>query len=263
MKAAGENQRARRLWRCRLALAGWATCLLVLCASATAQAAQTASLSAAFKPERLGAATSVTFAFAIRSADGAVPSPLSAVEIRYPAGLGLLTSGLGVASCQPARLERSGPDACPADSLMGTGTAELRFAIGPQILEEDASLALIAGPSPNGYLHMLIAATGTQPVATRVVMSTLLDEGALQITVPAVPSLPEGPDIAIVGVQATLGGPLTYYEHTRGRTVAYHPRGIGLPAHCPHGGFAFSASFTFTDGSQASAHTTVRCPRRS
>lgn len=244
-------------------MAASAACLLALIVTAPAQAAQRASLSAAFKPERLGGATSVTFAFTITSPGSAVPSALQAVVIHYPAGLGILTSGLGVASCQPARLEQAGPGACPADSLMGTGTAALRFAIGPQVLEEDASLALIAGPSPDGYLHMLIAATGTQPVATRVVMSTLLDEGALRITVPAVPSLPEGPNVAIVSVHATLGGPLTYYEHAHGRTVAYHPRGIGLPARCPHGGFQFSASFSFADASQASAHTTVRCPARS
>ena len=192
--------RARRVARCALtsATAAWA--------------GQSTTLTASFHPERLGGATSVSFAFAIKSPDGAVPSPLDGVEIRYPAGLGLATSGLGVATCEPTRLEASGPAACPADSRMGAGGAELRFQVGPQALQESASLALIAGPSPDGYLRLLIAATGTQPVAARVVMSTLLDEGALQITVPAVPSLPEGPDVAIVAVHATLGGSLIYYE---------------------------------------------------
>ena len=235
--------------------------VLGVCAT-SAWARQTASLSAAFTPERLGAPTSVTFAFTIKSPASAVPSPLAAVNIRYPAGLGLATNGLGVATCEPSRLQQSGAGACPADSHMGTGEAQLRFAVGPEVLEETASLALIAGPSPDGYLHMLIAATGTQPVAARVVMSTLLDEGALAISVPAVPSLPEGPDVAIVSVHATLGGALTYYERRGARTVAYHPRGIGLPAHCPRGGFAFSARFTFTDASHAEARTSVRCPRR-
>lgn len=237
-------------------------CALALISSASAWAGQSATLTAAFRPERLGQPTSVTFAFTIKAAGGGVPSPLSAVAIRYPAGLGLATNGLGVASCQPARLEQSGPQACPADSRMGSGGAQLRFAVGPQVFEEDASLALFAGPSPDGYLHMLIAATGTQPVAARVVMGTVLDAGALQITVPAVASLPEGPDVAIVGVHATLGGALTYYERRGGRTVTYHPRGIGLPARCPHGGFAFSARFSFADGSHAGARATVGCPRR-
>ena len=153
--------------------------VLALLTCTPARATQTAGLSAAFSPERLGAPTAVTFAFTIKSHGGAVPPPLSAVQIRYPAGLGLATNGLGVAACQPARLEQSGPGACPADSRMGGGEAQLRFAVGPEILEETASLALIAGPSTDGYVHMLIAATGTQPVAARVVMSTVLDEGAL------------------------------------------------------------------------------------
>ncbi|MGH2865794.1 MAG: hypothetical protein ACRDJX_11180 [Solirubrobacteraceae bacterium] len=232
----------------------------MLASASAAWAGQGATLSASFRPERLGDATSVSFAFTIKGPDGAVPSPLDRVEIRYPAGLGLATSGLGLATCEPARLEASGPAACPADSQMGAGSAELRFQIGPQVLQEGARLALIAGPSADGYLHLLIAATGTQPVAARVVMSTLLEEGALEITVPPVPSLPEGPDVAIVAVHATLGGRLTYYEHAHGHTVAYRPRGIGLPARCPRGGFHFSARFSFADGSHASARTTVRCP---
>jgi len=232
-----------------------------LAASAVpAQAAASATLSAAFHPERLGAPTSVSFAFTITDPAGSVPAPLSAVSIRYPAGLGLATSGLGVASCTAATIERYGPDACPTDSRMGSGSALLRFTIGGAVFSERASLALLAGPSPDGYLHLLIAATGTQPVAARVVMATLLDEGALQITVPAVPSLPEGPDVAIVTVQATLGGKLTYYEHDRGHTLAYHPRGPALPLRCPRGGFGFAASFTLADDSHTSARTTVSCP---
>lgn len=235
---------------------------LALTGAGPAWAGQSATLSASFHPKRLGAPSAVTFAFAIKSADSAVPPPLAAVSIRYPPGLGIATSGLGVASCQASLIERSGAGACPRDSRMGSGSAQLRFAIGPAVSEESASLALIAGPSSSGYLDVLIAATGTQPVAARVVMSTVLDEGALQITVPAVASLPEGPDVAIVGVHATLGGSLTYQEHSHGRTVTYHPRGIGLPARCPAGGFPFRARFTFADGSHASARTTVACPRR-
>lgn len=263
MTATGRQRGRHRRRRARISAAGTLTCALALLGGAPATAAQSASLSAAFTPERLGQPTAVSFAFTIRTPGGGVPPALSAVQIRYPAGLGIATSGLGVASCQPSRLEQSGPDGCPADSRMGSGQAQLRFAIGPQVFQEDASLALIAGPSPDGYVHMLIAATGTQPVAARVVMATLLNEGALNITVPAVASLPEGPDVAIVSVHATLGGPLTYYEHTRGRTIAYHPGGIVLPARCPRGGFAFSATFTFADAGHASAATTVRCPRRS
>jgi hypothetical protein len=91
-------------------------------------------------------------------------------------------------------------------------------------------------------------------------MSTLLTPGRLQLNVPLVPSVPEGPDVSVVRVQATLGGHLTYYEQVHGRTLAYRPRGIGLPRTCPRGGFKFAAAFAFLDGTYASARTTVSCP---
>jgi hypothetical protein len=59
----------------------------------------------------------------------------------------------------------------------------------------------------------------------------------------------------------TLGGHLTYYERVHGRTIAYHPAGIGLPRSCPRGGFPFGATFSFLDGQHASARTKVACPR--
>jgi hypothetical protein len=79
--------------------------------------------------------------------------------------------------------------------------------------------------------------------------------------VPLVPSLPEAPDVAVVQLHATFGPKdLTYYEREHGKLVAYHPKGILLPNTCPHGGFAFSASFTFLDGSHTTAQTRVPCP---
>jgi hypothetical protein len=80
--------------------------------------------------------------------------------------------------------------------------------------------------------------------------------------VPLVPTVPEGPDVAVTDVHVTLGGRLTYYERVHGRRVPYRPQGILLPKRCPRGGFRFSATFTFLDGTQAQAQTTVRCPRR-
>ncbi|HZL47765.1 MAG TPA: hypothetical protein VFC30_01995, partial [Solirubrobacteraceae bacterium] len=71
------------------------------------------------------------------------------------------------------------------------------------------------------------------------------------------------PDVALTALHTTLGPQhLTYYEHTHGKTIPYHPKGILLPNTCPHNGFRFAAQFAFQDGSHATAHTTVRCPAR-
>jgi hypothetical protein len=218
-------------------------------------------MSAAFTPERLGAATTVSFAFQI-AAGGGAPVPLSGVELAYPRNLGFATSGLGLAACSPAVLEALGPAACPANSHMGYGSALVEIPIGPELVSETVRLALFAGPSPDGYLHLLVSATGESPVIALVVLSGELFPGHLSIVVPPIPSLPEAPYVALVEMHLTLGGHLTYYETVRGARVAYHPAGVGLPSRCPRGGFAFAAAFGFLDGSASRARTVVPCPRR-
>jgi len=224
-----------------------------------AHATQTATIKASFSPERLGAHTTVSLGFRLAATAG-IPSPLTGIDFRYPADLGIATSGLGLASCDPAALQEHGSSACPANSIMGYGSAAAEVPLGPEIVPETASIVLVAGPSRNGYLNLLVAATGRSPVAARIVMPTLLDNGHLHISVPLVPSLPEGPDVAVVRVNATIGGKLTYYQRRHGKRVAYHPQGVVLPKHCPRGGFRFGGTFSFLDGTQAQAATVVKCP---
>jgi hypothetical protein len=238
-----------------------ATALCALVTPAGAWGTQLTSISARFSPERLGAPTALSLGFEVHTPDGSLPSALTGVAFHYPPNLGIGTSGLGLATCSPAKLGYYGPKVCPANSIMGSGSALAKFQVSPEVSEESASIALVAGPSQNGYVNLLISATGTFPVATRIVMSALLLPGRLQFSVPLVPGVPEGPDVAVVSVQATIGGNLTYYERKHGRRVAYHPQGIQLPRHCPRGGFHFAATFSFLDGTQTQAQTVVRCPR--
>jgi hypothetical protein len=67
--------------------------------------------------------------------------------------------------------------------------------------------------------------------------------------------------VSIISVQSTIGpSHLTYYKHVHGKLVGYRPKGVSLPLKCPHGGFPFAAEFTFLDGSQVPATSTVPCP---
>jgi hypothetical protein len=219
-------------------------------------------LAASFSPERLGAATAITFALKIDPPGEAAPPPLSQVDFSYPANLGFATSGLGLASCEPGRLQAEGSVACPADSRMGAGSATVEVPFGPVLVEEHVGLELFAAPSSDGYLHLAILALGSEPVIATVVITGVLLEGHLQINVPVIPGLPDGPDISIKQISATLGGALTYYERVNGRRVAYRPRGIGLPDSCPHGGWRLGAKLSFQDGGRAEAGTAVACPAR-
>jgi hypothetical protein len=242
--------------RARLITAVLAACV---CLPASATAA-TARMSAAFTPEHLGAPTAVSFGFQINQA-GKDPAPLIGVELAYPRNLGLATSDLGVSACPPAALEALGPNGCPPDSHMGSGTAVVEIAFGADLVKETVQLALLAAPSPNGYLHLLVYAKGKFPVEADVVITAELQPGQLAITVPPIPSLPAAPYVAVTEMHLTLGGRLTYYEMVKGRPVAYHPVGIGLPSTCPRGGFGFAATFLLLDGERANSRAAVACPR--
>jgi hypothetical protein len=236
-----------------LALCGWG--------ASAASAAPTARMSATLTPKRLGAPTTISASFQITWSEPR-PPVLTGVQLTYPRDLGFATSGLGLAACDPALLEENGPGVCPANSHMGSGSALVEVPIGGYLYREPAQLTVLAGPSTNGYLQLLVSAIGVSPVAALVVLSAELRAGRLGITVPPIPALPEGPYVALVAMHFTLGGHLTYYEHAHGKTIAYHPAGIGLPRSCPRGGFAFGANFAFLDGRHAVASTKVPCPRR-
>jgi hypothetical protein len=235
------------------------TLLLCACFTASASASDSARISAVLAPERLGSATTLTFGFAISDA-GRAPPALSEIDVGYPSNLGFATSGLGVAPCPTAQLEALGQQVCPANSRMGHGQAEVEIPIGPEVVHERVAIEVFAGPSPDGYLHVLAYVVGLFPIEAQVVLSGVLLPGHLAIVMPPIPSLPFGPYVAVSYMRLVLGGHLTYYEQVAGRNVAYHPAGVGLPRTCPHGGFPFTASFAFIDGRHSSATTAVPCP---
>ena len=232
---------------------------LCSCLPATALGAPTATLRAALRPERLGAPTTVSADLTISSGGADLPV-LSGVQLSYPANLGFVTSGLGLAACAETLLAEDGPQACPANSHVGSGSAVVEIPLSEGI-REPVALTLLAGPSPGGSLHVLVSAFGARPVSALVVFSAQLGPGVLDVSVPQIPTFPEGPFVSVTAMHLELGGRLTYYERVRGRSVAYHPAGIGLPRTCPAGGFRFGATFTFLDGERSSAETRVGCPR--
>lgn len=232
------------------------------------QAAQSVRLTAGFIPDRLNTPATISFEIQVSAAHG-VPAPMTTIDLRYPVDLGLGTSGLGLATCQPSALDTFGPAGCPANSVMGRGTAIAEIPFSQDVIEESANITLLAGPSQQGHLDILVYADAHTPVSAQLNFSALLFPepppfgGRLHFDVPIVPSIPNAPDVAIVRLQTTLGPlGLTYYEQVRGRTHAFKPSGILLPSSCPNGGFPFTANLGFQDGSHARARTTVPCPTR-
>ena len=190
--------------------------------------------------------------------------------MNYPGNLGIALSELGLATCSPNTLETSGPEGCPANSLMGYGTAIAEIPIGPDIEDETANITLIRGPTQQGHLALLFYANALSPISAELVFPGLLLPapapfgGRINIDIPLVPTVPEAPDVAVIKLAATLGPEhLTYYEHRHGHNIPYNPKGILLPNTCPHGGFPFTTTVSFLDATHASARTTVPCPKHS
>jgi hypothetical protein len=244
-----------------------ATIALSLSLPGTASALQSVRLHATFTPEQLGHGTTVGFAFQITAPSHQVPSPLTGIEVNYPVELGFALSELGLANCSAWALETFGPQGCPADSLMGYGTALAEIQIGPLILRETVQVDAFRTTNHDRHLALLIYAAGFTPVSAQIVFPAVVLPapapfgGRLDMDIPLVPSLPGAPDVAVVQFRSTLGPlHLSYNEHIHGRVVKYEPKGIPLPNHCPHGGFPFAARFAFQDGSHSTASTVVRCP---
>jgi hypothetical protein len=220
----------------------------------------------AFKPFWLGHGTTVDVGADILAPAGHVPSPLIGLDMRYPNALGVAAGGLGLTSCSQTRLETLGPSACPASSRMGEGSALAEIQIGPEIIQETAHAAIVRGPQQGGRLALLFYVSGISPVLAHITFPGLLlpgpgpGEESIHIGIPLVPSLPGAPDVAVVRLHASLGPRgLIYYEHIRGKLIPYRPKGVLLPNKCPRGGFHFAATFTFLDGSQSQANTSIPC----
>jgi hypothetical protein len=240
-----------------------------LVASTAAQAGTSATLSAAFTPERLGQRSTLDFGFSFSFAPPAepVPPPLTQIELRYPDNLGIALSGLGLATCTAQMLEASGPSGCSRDAVMGHGQALTGIVLGSTIITENAPITVVRAPDEEGRIELLFYAEGTTPVTTRIVFPGLLLPasapfgGLVSIGVPLVPTLPGAPYISVISLHATLGPiGVTYYEQVGGRTLAYQPKGILLPTSCPGGGFPFAAEFHFLNNNVAQTHTAVPCP---
>lgn len=224
-------------------------------------------LKAALTPDTLGASTTVGFGFSIRTASGAVPPPLVGIRVAFPFGLSFLRSTLGLGQrCSPTALLERGIISCPLNARMGAGHARMEAVLGDRRISEPANITVLAGePNPN-YVEGLFFTTGWSPLDAQLVfpMAMYFETGTrirFDATLPLIPTWPDGPIVSVVDLGAEIGPRhLTYTKEVDGRTVSYHPAGLVLPKSCPRGGFRFSASFFFQDGSHVSKQQAVPCP---
>ena len=234
---------------------------------AAAGAAETATLHTSFSPDKLGASTTIGFGFQISDPSGGLPAPLTSLSLNLPAGIDYVTTTLGLAICQPANLLEHGLSGCSPNSRLGYGSALVEVPFGTGAGHEIPEIQALMGPPHNGNLVVLFYANGQEPVYAQIVFQGELVSGSetlggsLDAAIPLIPSVPSGPPVSILNVQSTIGpSHLTYYKHVHGKRVAFHPQGVSVPLHCPKGGFQFSASFGFSDGTSTTTKSVVPCP---
>jgi hypothetical protein len=246
-----------------------AALVVCACAPASGQAAQRVAFKLHFVPNRPGGSTTVVSEILVSTSTGRVPSPVTSVSVHLPSGIGLAGSELGLSTCSIAMMEFAGPEHCPANSMIGQGSALSEVPFGPVIVREGASITAYLTQPVEGHTSMLFYADAETPVSAQIIFPAVLlparkplGSAFLNTLVPITPTLPLAPDVSVVRIRTVLGPlHLTYYKWVHKRKVPYHPVGILIPAHCPVGGFRFSATLSFLDGSTSTGRSVVPCPR--
>lgn len=243
-------------------------CLIAGWGAPGALAAPSVSLHVSLHPRIPGHATTIRLRMRVAPGQGeAVPPPLTTAQLRYPAGLDVQLSGLGIDACTEATLALHGPGACPRDSRMGHGHATAEMEIEGEVARETARIAILRAPERDGHVAMTLVVYHEPALSMQIPLPTVLLPaespfgGSLAIAAPLLTTVPEGPYLSVTEIDLVLGPKhLIYTERRHGRTIRYRPRGIPLPERCPHGGFPFTLRMSFLDGSHATARTRVRCP---
>lgn len=239
------------------------------CLASGARAAQTVKLRVSFDPNLAGARTTIRLGLRVAGAGEETPSPVRSLALRLPANMGIATTTLGQANCEPSQLIHGGLDGCSANARIGWGQATAAVPVGAHALQEKASLDALLGPPSEDHLEVLFYVQALSPVFAQLVLPSVVEEDKapfgeqLDTSVPLVQTWPEGPDLALETFASTIGPlGLTYHRVVNGRTLSYRPRGIRIPRACPKGGFPFAAVLSFQDGTHATAVYHLPCPGR-
>lgn len=177
------------------------------------------SLKAAFLPLRLGATTTISFGFRIKSPSHTAPQALIGFALALPQGIGAGTAQLGLATCTATIFDERGIYGCPPDSFVGRATALAEQAIGLEILEEQVQIGVFATTSQSGRLEILYGAEGLTPLfETMAFHGEILEAKApygeeIVTFIPPIETLPEAPYASVVTMEGTIGPKhLTYYK---------------------------------------------------
>ena len=152
-----------------------------------------------------------------------------------------------------ARLERQkGPDACPAGSRIGKGSSTVW---AKPIVEDPIPVQIDAfnGPPAGKGRTLLFLARSSGAISTQMVLRGKLTRTTgrygfdLDVDVPRIQTVPGAPDASVVAFATTV--------QARRRGVSY----LEAPRRCPAAGLPLLGTFSFADGSSATASARIPC----
>ncbi|HTR88785.1 MAG TPA: hypothetical protein VMG62_01585 [Solirubrobacteraceae bacterium] len=243
-------------------------CCLALGLAPLAQADETFKITeAGFSPNLTGVPTNAFGKGEIGTTTGAIPSPITHVNVFGPAGTTLDLEGTG--TCNAEELKNIGPEACPADSKAGFGGGEGTYEIAHEVVNEPYTLDFFLGNNKPGHIEVLIYLKGSSPVSIELVFTANVVTGpkpyglGFSLNVPLIKVLPEASDASAKTAFLTLGAKnVAYYKKVHGRKTLEHVRGIVTPKTCPRGGWPVETQLTFEDGSTVTAKRSVPCRKK-
>ena len=259
----------------RTALAVLTAAASLAAALGSAAAAEPIRLTTSFgRDAALGSATAIDVAVQVApSPDG---EPVDRISFWYPRGLGVVSSGLGLTACTRPQEDfvkvlitapRLG--GCSPNAVMAIGTARalVKLTTGGQVIPEYADVTLLSGSLQRDGLGLVAYVDGRHPFGAKLAFAGVVRDarapygGELALRLPAIPGIEDLATVYLVDVRLTIGArAIRYYERRRGRSVAYHPEGVLLPAACPRHGFPFRVRVGFAGGGAATATSVTPCP---
>jgi hypothetical protein len=208
--------------------------------------------------------------FTVAGPDGQPPSPLLHFVVHFPKSLEFGANGLGLAVCHPEGLVANGVNSCPQNSVIGEGNASVELAVGNSLVGVNAGLTALIGPQDGERISMALFAEAVTPVSAYELFEGELreqrgpsGEELLETNVPLMEAWPGSSDVLLTEATLQIDPPkMRYSQRVHGRRLLYHPRSFSLPQRCPRGGFHFTMSMLFADGSEVPAYYTIPCPGR-
>jgi hypothetical protein len=184
--------------------------------------------------------------------DGGLAAPLRHVSFQFPAGAKVNADKFP--TCNPATFAASLK--CKRGSMLGEGLAKVDAR--PLLNNVDAQLKLFNGPGNSKKRKLILtASTEDSGIEINLVLPGSLNRVggkysyAFDLDIPEIIAVNGAPPVAINGFNVDVGGRVKKH----GKKISY----IDAPTKCPSGGWPFSGTFTFGDGTLPTLASHLAC----